>query len=59
MQDDSQRKLDIFHPEKYLRQREGYEDGDYLQHKKLAADTFIQSGDFLDLLASVFGVLLL
>lgn len=53
VQDDAQRKLDIYHPEKYTRQREGYVDGDYLQHKKLPVDEFVQSADFLDLLATV------
>lgn len=46
------RKLDIFHPEKFKRQREGYEEGDYLQHKTINIDEFVRRDNHLDILAS-------
>jgi AdoMet-dependent rRNA methyltransferase SPB1 len=41
----------IFHPEKRHRHREGYQDGDYTLHQKNSVAEFIESGDFLDILA--------
>ncbi|CAF2672416.1 unnamed protein product [Rotaria sp. Silwood2] len=40
------------HPEKFIRSREGYPEGDYTLYHKLDATKFIQSENFLDLLAT-------
>ena len=43
-------KTDIRAPEKFKRQREGYEEGNYGQHKKYSADMFVNGTNFLDVL---------
>ncbi|UJR20609.1 hypothetical protein I4U23_023734 [Adineta vaga] len=45
-------KLRLKHPEKFIRSREGYPEGDYTLYHKLEATKFIQSETFLDLLAT-------
>ena len=42
---------DLFHPEKRRRQREGYADGQYTLHTVQPVDAFIQSSDYLGILA--------
>ncbi|CAF1560457.1 unnamed protein product, partial [Didymodactylos carnosus] len=48
----SRAKLLLKHPEKVIRSREGYPEGDYTLYHTLEATKFIQSEQFLDLLAT-------
>lgn len=41
----------IFHPEKKQRHRDGYQDGDYTLHQKNSVAEFVESAEFLDILA--------
>jgi AdoMet-dependent rRNA methyltransferase SPB1 len=41
----------IFHPEKKRRHRDGYEDGDYTLHSSTSVSEFIESPEYLDILA--------
>ena len=43
----------VFNPEKKKRKREGYEEGDYTQHKELPVTEFIQTTDPIAILGSV------
>ncbi|CAJ0911452.1 12577_t:CDS:2, partial [Entrophospora sp. SA101] len=45
--------LDILHPEKKKRQREGYEEGDYTLYKEISVLEFINTDDPVKLLGSV------
>ncbi|KAF9203555.1 AdoMet-dependent rRNA methyltransferase spb1 [Haplosporangium sp. Z 27] len=45
--------LDVFHPEKHKRQREGYEDGNYTLHKTVDAWSFIVDQEPIALLGSI------
>ncbi|KAG0339207.1 AdoMet-dependent rRNA methyltransferase spb1, partial [Podila horticola] len=45
--------MDVFHPEKHKRQREGYEDGNYTLHKTLDAWQFITDAEPITVLGSV------
>ncbi|KAG0242934.1 AdoMet-dependent rRNA methyltransferase spb1 [Actinomortierella wolfii] len=45
--------MDVFHPEKRKRQREGYDDGDYTLFKAVDAYDFITSEEPVNLLGSV------
>ncbi|CAF1008840.1 unnamed protein product [Adineta steineri] len=45
-------KLRLKHPEKFVRSREGYPEGDYTLYHKLNATKFIEGDNFLDLLAT-------
>ncbi|CAI2164310.1 11166_t:CDS:10 [Funneliformis geosporum] len=47
------RSVDILHPEKKKRQREGYDDGDYTLFKEASVLDFIQSNDPIKLLSEV------
>jgi len=47
------KSLDILHPEKKKRQREGYDDGDYTLFKSASILDFIQSNDPIRLLSEV------
>ncbi|CAG8526685.1 16478_t:CDS:10 [Funneliformis caledonium] len=47
------RSVDILHPEKKKRQREGYDDGDYTLFKDASVLDFIQSNDPIKLLSEV------
>lgn len=47
------RLVDIFHPEKSKRHREGYEEGDYLLHKKLPIMDFMSAEDPVAILSDV------
>jgi AdoMet-dependent rRNA methyltransferase SPB1 len=42
----------VFNPEKKKRQREGYEEGDYTQHKEISATEFINTTDPIAILGS-------
>ncbi|CAF3257565.1 unnamed protein product [Rotaria socialis] len=44
-------KQRLKHPEKFIRSREGYPEGDYTLYHKLEATKFIQTENFLELLA--------
>jgi AdoMet-dependent rRNA methyltransferase SPB1 len=43
----------VFNPEKKKRKREGYEEGDYTQHKEVPVSEFIQTTDPIKILGSV------
>jgi AdoMet-dependent rRNA methyltransferase SPB1 len=43
----------VFNPEKKKRKREGYEEGDYIQHKAVPVSEFIQTTDPINILGSV------
>lgn len=43
----------VFAPEKKRRQREGYEEGNYTQHKEIPVSEFIKSADPVAVLGSV------
>lgn len=43
----------VFNPEIKKRKREGYEEGDYTQHKEVSASDFIESTDPIAMLATV------
>ena len=43
----------VFNPEKKKRRREGYEEGDYTQHKEIPVSEFIQTTDPIKILGSV------
>lgn len=43
----------VFNPEKKRRRREGYEEGDYTQHKEVAVSEFIHTTDPIAILGSV------
>jgi AdoMet-dependent rRNA methyltransferase SPB1 len=43
----------VFNPEKKKRKREGYEEGDYIQHKEILATEFIHTTDPIAILGSV------
>lgn len=43
----------VFNPEKKKRKREGYEEGDYTQHKKVSVSDFIHTTDPIAILGSV------
>jgi AdoMet-dependent rRNA methyltransferase SPB1 len=43
----------VFNPEKKKRRREGYEEGDYTQHKEIPVTEFIQTSDPISILATV------
>ena len=43
----------VFNPEKKKRKREGYEEGDYTQHKEVPVSEFIQTTDPIAILGSV------
>ena len=43
----------VFNPEKKKRKREGYEEGDYTQHKEIPVSDFIQTSDPIKILGSV------
>ena len=43
----------VFNPEKKKRKREGYEEGDYTQHKELPVSDFIQTTDPIAILGTV------
>ena len=43
----------VFNPEKKKRKREGYEEGDYTQHKEIPVSEFIQSTDPIAILGTV------
>src|SRR5947207_11149537 len=43
----------VFNPEKKKRKREGYEEGDYTQHKEISASEFIQTTDPIAVLGTV------
>lgn len=45
--------MDVFHPEKHKRQREGYEDGNYTLHKTMDAWEFITDAEPIAVLGSV------
>ncbi|KAF9180584.1 AdoMet-dependent rRNA methyltransferase spb1 [Haplosporangium sp. Z 767] len=45
--------MDVFHPEKHKRQREGYEDGNYTLHKTMDAWEFISNPEPITVLGSV------
>jgi len=45
--------VNVFHPEKKRRQRQGYEDGDYTLFKEGTAADFIQGADPVTFLGSV------
>ncbi|GJJ67859.1 AdoMet-dependent rRNA methyltransferase SPB1 [Entomortierella parvispora] len=45
--------MDVFHPEKHKRQREGYEDGNYTLHKTMDAYKFITDPEPIAVLGSV------
>ncbi|KAF8941636.1 AdoMet-dependent rRNA methyltransferase spb1 [Dissophora ornata] len=47
--------MDVFHPEKHKRQREGYEDGNYTLHKTMDAWEFIKHQEPVAALGSVNG----
>ncbi|CAF4604475.1 unnamed protein product [Rotaria sp. Silwood1] len=51
-------KLRLKHPEKFIRSREGYPEGDYTLYHKLDATKFIQSENFLDHLATANEIIL-
>ena len=42
----------VFHPEKRKRQREGYEDDDYIFYKEESAMTFVETGDPIQMLSA-------
>ena len=42
----------VFNPEKKKRKREGYEEGDYIQHKEALASDFVQTTDPIAMLGS-------
>ncbi|RUS82411.1 hypothetical protein EGW08_009863, partial [Elysia chlorotica] len=44
--------IDLIHPEKRRRQREGYPEGDYTLFHSLPVTEFLESEDFMDLLAT-------
>ena len=46
------KKIDIFAPEKKRRARDGYEEGNYTQHKTCPVSAFVTSDEYLDLLAT-------
>ena len=46
-------QLNVFHPEKKRRQRQGYEDGDYTLFKEGTAADFVQGADPVSFLGSV------
>ena len=43
----------VFNPEKKKRKREGYEDGDYIQHREKPASEFVQTMDPIALLGTL------
>jgi AdoMet-dependent rRNA methyltransferase SPB1 len=43
----------VFNPEKKKRKRQGYEEGDWLQHKECPASEFIQTSDPIDMLGTM------
>jgi AdoMet-dependent rRNA methyltransferase SPB1 len=43
----------VFNPEKKKRKREGYEEGDYTQHKEIPASEFIQTTDPIAILGTI------
>ncbi|KAL9105370.1 MAG: hypothetical protein Q9227_009458 [Pyrenula ochraceoflavens] len=43
----------VFNPEKKKRKREGYEEGDYIQHKEVSVGDFIHTTDPIAILGSV------
>ncbi len=43
----------VFNPEKKKRKREGYEEGEYTQHKEIPVNEFIQTNDPIKILGSV------
>ena len=43
----------VFNPEKKKRKREGYEEGDWTQHKEVAVSEFIQTTDPIKILGSI------
>ena len=43
----------VFNPEKKKRKREGYEEGDWTQHKEVAVSEFIQTTDPISILGSI------
>lgn len=43
----------VFNPEKKKRKREGYEEGEYTQHKEIAVSEFIHTTDPIAILASI------
>ncbi|KAF9331632.1 AdoMet-dependent rRNA methyltransferase spb1 [Podila minutissima] len=45
--------MDVFHPEKHKRQREGYEDGNYTLHKTMDVWEFITNAEPIVVLGSV------
>ncbi|KAF9214049.1 AdoMet-dependent rRNA methyltransferase spb1 [Podila verticillata] len=45
--------MDVFHPEKHKRQREGYEDGNYTLHKTMDVWEFITNAEPIAVLGSV------
>ncbi|KAL1921447.1 uncharacterized protein VTP21DRAFT_11163 [Calcarisporiella thermophila] len=49
----SNKQIDIFHPEKKRRQRDGYDDGDYILFKSVPASEFIRSDDPISILSTV------
>jgi|ERR1051325_3077635 AdoMet-dependent rRNA methyltransferase SPB1 len=49
----SNKSVDILHPEKKKRRREGYDDGDYTLFKAASVLNFIQSDDPIRLLGEV------
>ncbi|KAG0376350.1 AdoMet-dependent rRNA methyltransferase spb1 [Mortierella sp. AD032] len=50
---DPKHPMDVFHPEKHKRQREGYEDGNYTLHKTMDVWEFIQNPEPITVLGSV------
>ncbi|KAI9284741.1 Spb1 C-terminal domain-containing protein [Umbelopsis sp. AD052] len=51
-QEEKSKQVDIFHPEKRKRHREGYEDGNYTMHKKVDIMEFITAQDPILVLGS-------
>ncbi|CAO3671329.1 unnamed protein product [Umbelopsis ramanniana] len=51
-QEEKSKQVDIFHPEKHKRHREGYEDGNYTMHKKVDVMEFITAQDPILVLGS-------
>jgi AdoMet-dependent rRNA methyltransferase SPB1 len=47
------KKMDIFHPAKQERHREGYKEGDYILFKKISAQQFLDSKDPVETLSTV------
>ncbi|CAG8639638.1 25319_t:CDS:10 [Dentiscutata erythropus] len=47
--------IDVLHPEKRKRQREGYEDGNYTLYKEISVLDFINSDDPIQILGDVLG----